>query len=47
MRIIIICALAAILGVPAQAFDGTPLPPNTVPTFQPAPLPLDLPRPKA
>ncbi len=39
-RIILACVLAAILAGTAQAFDGTPLPPNTVPIFQAAPLDL-------
>ena len=39
-RIILACALASLLGVPANALDGTPLPPDTKPTFKPAPLDL-------
>jgi hypothetical protein len=61
-RIILACALASVLAVPAkaldgarspanvapaiemktpaQAFNGTPLPPDTKPTFKPAPLDL-------
>jgi hypothetical protein len=39
-RIILACALAGVLAVPADALDGTPLPPDTVPTFNAAPLDL-------
>jgi hypothetical protein len=36
----IIVILAGIFAMPAKAFDATPLPPNTVPTFKAAPLDL-------
>jgi Lipocalin-like domain len=40
-RIILACALAGTLSVPAKALDGTPSPANVMPTFKA--VPLDLP----